>query len=196
MSSTKTLLKFELLLKKYNSIYRDMASLHKIDDVDNDIEHSYRVAMLCWMLIDEYKFKLDINKVIRYALVHDLPEVYAGDVSMHANNTAIKNKVKNEERAIKKLIKQFPRQKSIWRNLHDYETRKDAESRFVYLVEKLEPVLVVILSDKNHWIEKNVTVAELIEMKQIKIKDLDTVAQFLNKDLMDYLRKNKRKFEK
>ena len=96
MSSAKTLLKFELLLKKYNSIYRDLSSLHNAKNLDNDVEHSYRVAMLCWMLIDEYKFKLDANKVIRYALVHDLPEVYAGDISMYANYSQ-KSKEKKAE---------------------------------------------------------------------------------------------------
>jgi len=41
MSSTKILLKFESLLKKFNSIYRDLESLHKKNDFDNDVEHSY-----------------------------------------------------------------------------------------------------------------------------------------------------------
>lgn len=195
MSSTKTLLKFQALLKKYNSVYRDMASLHKVGGIDNDVEHSYRVAMLCWMLIDEYKFKLDVDKVIRYALVHDLAEVYAGDISMHLNYSQ-KDKERKEAQAIRKLMRQFPKQKSVWNNLNEYEKRKDAESRFVYLVEKLEPILVVIISDPKNWLRRNVKVSELIEKKQRKIKDLDTVAQFLNNDLMDYLRKNSGKFEK
>ena len=38
------------------------------------------------------------------------------------------------------MMKQFPKQKSIWKDLHSYEKRKDAESKFVYMVEKLEPI--------------------------------------------------------
>lgn len=193
MSSAKTLLKFQSLLKKYNSIYRDLASLHNIKNPDNDIEHSYRVAMLCWMLIDEYKFKLDTNKVIRYALVHDLPEVYAGDVSIHTDYSQ-KDKEKKEALAFKRLIKQFPKQKTIWKDLGEYEKRKDAESRFVYLVEKLEPILVILISEPDHWVKRKVTMEGLIEKKQRKIKDLDTVAQFLNKDLMEYIGKQKKLF--
>jgi putative hydrolase of HD superfamily len=194
MSSVKTFLKFEALLKKYNSVYRDLESLHIDGNTDNDIEHSYRVAILCWMLIDEYKLKLDTNKVIRYALLHDLPEVYAGDVSIYANQ-AQKNKGKEREvKAIKTLAKQFPKQKSLWKDLHEYEMRKNAESKFVYLIEKLEPILVVLVSAPDHWIKRNIHWDEFLDKKQKKIKDLETVAQFLNKDLMAYLKKYRTKF--
>ncbi len=191
-SSVKTFLKFQTLLKKYNLIYRDLESIHKNGDVDNDVEHSYRVAMLCWMLIDEYKLPLDTNKVIRYALVHDLPEVYAGDFSIYSNYSQ-KDKDKKEAASIVKLKKQFPKQKSLWKDLDEYEKRKNAESKFVYLVEKLEPILLVLLSAEDHWKKRNIPFDLFFEKKQHKIKDIDTIAQFLNKDLMKYLVKNKRK---
>lgn len=193
MSSTKTFLKFESLLKKYNEVYRDLDSIHTSKVQDNDVEHSYRVAMLCWMLIDEYKFKLDRNKVIRYALVHDLPEVYAGDASLYSNYSQ-KDKEKREAKAIAKLIKNFPKQTSIWKDLQDYEVRKDKESKFVYLVEKLEPILSVLLSEEDHWTKRKITFEHFLEKKQKKIKDLDTIAQFLNHDLMKYLKTKKNRF--
>ncbi len=114
---------------------------------------------------------------------------------MHADQALLKNKKKNEAKAIKKLIKQFPKQKGIWKDLHEYEKREDAESKFVYVVEKLEAYLVAILSKEGKWIKRGAT-KEAIEKLQRKVRDIDTIAQFLNKDLMDYLRKNQRKFEK
>lgn len=79
------ILSFQKLLKDYNKIYRDLSSIHLPKEADNDIEHSFRVAMLCWMIIDEYKLKLDLNKVIKYSLIHDIVEVYAGDTSIYSN---------------------------------------------------------------------------------------------------------------
>jgi 5'-deoxynucleotidase YfbR-like HD superfamily hydrolase len=187
-------MKFQTLLKKYNSIYRDCGSIHKKGQKDNDVEHSYRVAMLCWMIINEYNFKLDKNKVIRYSLVHDLPEIYAGDHSLHSNYNQ-KEVERAEAKAVKKLARQFPKQKSIWKNLVDYEKGNDPESRFVYLVEKLEPVLIMILSDKNPHKARKIKLDDFIEKKQRKIKDLNTIAQFLNKDVMNYLKKNRERFE-
>ncbi len=196
MSSIKTLIKFESLLKKFNSIYRDLESLHTTRQRDNDIEHSYRVAMLCWMLIDEYHFKLDINKVIRYALLHDLPEVYAGDTSIYASQTKKTKAKTNETKAIKTLIKKFPKQKSLWKDLQEYEKRKNAESRFVYMIEKLEPGLVIILSPSGRSVKRKATFEWAIKEKQKKVGDIDTVAQLFNKDLTNYLKKNQKKFWK
>lgn len=60
------------------------------DRAENDVEHSYSVAILCWYLNDKLKLNLDIAKVLKYALVHDFPEVYAGDV-----NTFARKKIEN-----------------------------------------------------------------------------------------------------
>jgi putative hydrolase of HD superfamily len=192
MKNFNKILEFQKILKKFNSIYRDVGSLHKAGDLDNDVEHSYRVAMLCWMLIDEYKLKYDVNKVIRYALVHDLVEVYAGDASIYSNYSQ-KDKEKKEHNSFLKLKKEFPKLKSIWSNILDYEKRKDEESKFVYLIEKLEPVLVVLLSEKDHWIKRKVTFEDFIDRKQRKIKDIDMFSQVFNHEIMSHLHKNKNK---
>lgn len=50
------------------------------DRQENDVEHSYLLAMLAWQLAEILAPQLSKEKVIKYALVHDLVEVYAGDV--------------------------------------------------------------------------------------------------------------------
>lgn len=51
---------------------------------ENDIEHSLTVAILSWYVHDKYKLNLDIAKILKYAIVHDFVEVYAGDVNTFA----------------------------------------------------------------------------------------------------------------
>jgi 5'-deoxynucleotidase YfbR-like HD superfamily hydrolase len=188
---------FQKLLKRFNSIYRDVGSLHDKGRPDNNVEHSYRVAMLCWMIAEEYKLKLDITKVIQYALVHDLVEVYAGDVSIYQykNYSKVqKNKESKEHKALLKLQKEFPQLKSLWKIIAEYEKRQDEESKFVYIIEKLEPIFIVILTEKDHWLKKRITMEDFIDMKQRKIKSIDSFAQKFNTEIIAYLRKNKRKF--
>lgn len=192
MKHFQKILEFQKLLKEYNGIYRDVASLHSDKEFDNDVEHSYRVAMLCWMIIDEYKLKLDLNKVLKYALVHDLVEVYAGDVSIYKNYSQ-EDKEKKEHKSFLKLKKKFPNLKSMWKLLDAYEKRKDEESKFVYIIEKLEPILVVILSENDHWIKRKVKIDDFIDKKQKKIKYIDSFAQKFNEEIMEYLRKNNKK---
>jgi 5'-deoxynucleotidase YfbR-like HD superfamily hydrolase len=194
MKHFQKILEFQKLLKKFNQVQRDLASLPYGDKMhDNDVEHSYRAAMLCWMIIDEYKLKLDTNRVIKYALIHDLVEVYAGDMSMYKNYKQ-KDKEKRERKSFEKLKKDFPKQKTLWKLISDYEQRKDKESKFVYMIEKLEPVLAVLLSEKDHWKKRRLTMESFLERMQRKIKSIDTYAQIFNKEIVNYLKKNKKLF--
>lgn len=196
MENFKKILEFQKLLKKFNQIYRDCGSLHKDTHFDNDVEHSYRVAMLCWMIVDEYNLKLNLDKILKYALIHDLVEVYAGDVSIYKykDTNTQKNKELKEHKSLLCLKKEFPNLKSFWKLIAEYEKRNDKESKFVYLIEKLEPILLVILSEKDHWKKRNVGIDEFIEVKQRKIKDINNFAQVFNEEIMAYLKKNRKKF--
>ncbi|KKQ35780.1 MAG: Metal dependent phosphohydrolase [Candidatus Nomurabacteria bacterium GW2011_GWB1_37_5] len=195
MKHFKKILEFQKLLKKFNKVYRDVCSLHNRKEPDNDVEHSYRVAMLAWMVAEEYKLKLDINKIIKYALVHDLVEVYAGDVSLYKNNNKRqKNKEIREHQALLKLQKEFPKLRSFWKLIDSYEKRNDEESKFVYIIEKLEPIFLVFLSERDHWKKRNIGITEFVERKQSKIKSIDSFAQKFNKETMEYLRRNHKKF--
>ena len=43
-------------------------------------EHSWRLALMAMLLEDEYP-NLDINKVIKMCLIHDLGEAFTGDIA-------------------------------------------------------------------------------------------------------------------
>ena len=50
------------------------------EEVESTAEHTYRMTLMAWILAGE-KGDLDICRVIKIALVHDLCEVYAGDLT-------------------------------------------------------------------------------------------------------------------
>lgn len=58
------------------------------DRLENDSEHSYQLTMIAWYIMDAYKLDLDRDLVIRYCLIHDLVEVYAGDTYIYSQDTA------------------------------------------------------------------------------------------------------------
>lgn len=47
------------------------------DRKENDMEHSYQLAMLAWYIIDTQGLSLEKDLVLKYCMVHDLVEVYA-----------------------------------------------------------------------------------------------------------------------
>lgn len=72
---------------------------------ENDSEHSFQLALLAWRIIEMGKLKLDLEKVFKYALCHDLAEVYAGDTYFYAGPKRRQEKVIKEKAAWRKLEK-------------------------------------------------------------------------------------------
>lgn len=80
--------------------------------------------------------------------------------------------------------------------IKEYEKRDNKESQFVYVIEKLEPILVVLLTEKDHWIKRKITLDNFIDRKQKKIKSIDSFAQNFTFEILEYIRKNKKKYFK
>lgn len=86
------------------------------DRWENDMEHSYHLAMLAWYIIDSQKLSLDREKVFCYALAHDLVEVYAGDTYLYSEDKELlASKPERERLAAERLMVEFPEVPEIHR---------------------------------------------------------------------------------
>ncbi|MBP9751768.1 MAG: HD domain-containing protein [Candidatus Moranbacteria bacterium] len=140
------------------------------DRMENDTEHSYNLAMLAWYVADSEKLDLDRNLVVKYALIHDLAEVYAGDTYIYSEDQGhLDSKAAREHAALERLEMEFPGFTDFHELVDQYESRKDRESRFVYALDKIQPVLHAFLDDGRIWREKNVTIAMLHDHKKDKV---------------------------
>lgn len=115
---------------------------------ENDIEHSYSVAMLCWYIWSTQNLALDMEKVFKYSLVHDFVEVYAGDVNTFASKSDRAAKIQSEAQALTKLETELSEFPDMISHLKAYERKSDPESLFVWTVDKLQ---ALILADLDHW---------------------------------------------
>jgi len=118
------------------------------DKQENDIEHSFSVALLCWFIIEHYQIDLDLAKILKYAMVHDFAERYAGDVNTFASQAAREKKVELERAAVKKLNSEFKDFKGLVKALNDYDAKADDEALFVWTVDKMQ---AMILGDLDKW---------------------------------------------
>jgi len=106
---------------------------------ENDAEHSFELAMVSWYLVDSLKLDLDLNKILKYSLVHDLVEVYAGDIDsfMYPNQDISKLKQENEHRAFEQIKQEFTEFPQMIEYINEYEQKLDSESIFVYVLDKV-----------------------------------------------------------
>ena len=161
----KTLLNFFIEIGKLKGKKRKGMMFYGIKDPETTAEHTFRVAIVSWIL--GTLAELDVERVIKISLVHDLCEVYAGDITPY-DGLLPKNKkeryefvrkwphlseddkkkrhlkkLKKEEKSLKKLIQGLPlkERKEIWNIWWDYEMGKTQEARFVRQTDRAEGLI-------------------------------------------------------
>lgn len=164
------ILAFTRVLQEFQAVERVMYAVGK-EREENDVEHSYHLAMLAWYIAANAETRLDMEKVIRYALVHDLVEVYAGDTFVYsADDAHVASKHEREAAAAARLADEFPDFPDLHAAIRSYEAREDAESRFVYALDKIQPILHILLDEGRSWKRDGITLAMVKENKTAKVK--------------------------
>lgn len=144
---------------------------------ENDVEHSYMLAMVAWYVASTYpNLGLDIGKVIKYALAHDIVETYAGDTYIFDAKQAA-DKLEREVVAADMLKKYYPDFNELHHYIEQYELREDAESQFVYALDKVLPVMVIFVGQGQTWQEQKITYRMLRRQKDPKVSVSPIVAE-------------------
>jgi putative hydrolase of HD superfamily len=193
MSNLQDILKFTEFTQEFRRIERAIRLLKENRD-ENDAEHSFQLALVGWYIISSHKFKLDVSKVIKYALVHDLVEVYAGDTPLHqATQEMHDNKHTREQEAYERIKKEFPAFPEMHVLIKEYEERTTEESKFVYALDKLLPDLIMYLDEGHAWKFRGVTLNMVVEKKVEKMKVYPELKKYFD-ELIEIMRKDEKRY--
>ncbi len=137
---------------------------------ENDVEHSYLLAMIAWQMAEMVAPHLSREKVLKYALVHDLVEVYAGDVAFFTKEpNAFVEKKEKEHQALARILDEKILSEDMCASLAAYEARMDSEAQFVYALDKLIPIMSIYLDGGKTWKAHGITFENLHRLKREKI---------------------------
>lgn len=108
---------------------------------ESTAEHSWRLALLAAVFLEEFS-QLDKYKVILMALIHDMGEIYTGDISANSVFSS-KEKEEAERRDIQEVFRMLPdRHRDFYISLwEEYESGVTPEARFVKAFDKGETIL-------------------------------------------------------
>lgn len=188
--SLENIINFVNLLNKFRQVER-VIHINGGDRLENDIEHSYQLTMLAWYIVSSNELDLDLNLVIKYALIHDLVEVYAGDTFIYTKDENHKNNKKQRElESLVRLESEFP-EFPIFDLIKRYEKREDKESRFVYALDKIEPVLSIYTNGGKTWKKENITIDMLVDHKKEKVALAPELVEYFS-DLVNLLKKEEK----
>lgn len=101
-------LAFLVEIDKMKTIFRRTRLITE-NRCENDAEHSWHFALTALVLLEYAKDEVDVNHVLRMALVHDLVEVYAGDTFAY-DEKGYEDKEQRELAAADKIFGLLPRE--------------------------------------------------------------------------------------
>ena len=100
-------------------------------------EHSFGNAMLC-LLLAQQQPGLNVEKILRMALVHDLGEVYVGDLTpTDAVDPRLKS-TRSKSKPCSRSLSGLPAGETLLANWEEYEAQVTPEAQFVKQVDRLE----------------------------------------------------------
>ena len=147
---------FILELEKLKAIQRRTKPL-ELDRYENSAEHSWQVAVLAMSLAKFADEPVEIEKVVKMLLLHEICEIDTDDVFFF--DEAGRNDVKEKElAAVERIFGILPKETGaeflkIWKEFEDAETK---EAKFAKAIDRLMPVLQNLYNNKQSWVENNI----------------------------------------
>jgi len=103
-------------------------------------DHSFSTTMLAWLLAEEYFPEFNLTKVLQYSLIHEIGEIYAGDITPSDKITDSK-KYELESNAVKKVFNKLTNGDKYIKLWEEFELAENKEAKFVKQLDKLEMAL-------------------------------------------------------
>ncbi|MDR3010775.1 MAG: HD domain-containing protein [Sphingobacterium sp.] len=159
--------------------------LFNSDRPENDAEHSWHLALMAMVLSEHANQSVDLLKVIKMVLIHDIVEIDAGDTFIYDaeknhNNTAA------ERIAAQRIFGILPTEQTeeliaLW---EEFEAGQTHDAKFARAMDRLEPLLQNSSNNGGTWNEPGVNYEKVYAKKSV-IKDSSTVLWEYAEKLID-----------
>lgn len=137
----------------YRSAYLSDNSRH-----ESDAEHTWHTSLFALLLYQEMEIDVDIERVLKLILIHDLVEIYAGDTFAY-DTVGNYNQNAREETAASQLFALLPEdlQKLVYGWWKEFELAPTPEAQFARAMDKLQAFAQNVSSSGRVWQEHFVT---------------------------------------
>jgi putative hydrolases of HD superfamily len=133
---------------------------------ENSGEHSWHLALYALILGDQAHPGVDINRVIRMLLIHDLVEIDVGDVPIHSANGQAHGSadvLAAESAAATRIFGLLPVDigaplLALWQ---EFEAAETPDAVFAKALDRVQPVMQNVASGGGTWVTYNVTMEQL-----------------------------------
>lgn len=137
-------------------------TLNDLSRQENSAEHSWHLALYAMVLAGQAAPGVDLNRVIRMLILHDLVEIDVGDVPLHSGNGAAHGapEIKAAEAAAaRRLFGMLPEAQgaeflALW---EEFEAAESPDAVFAKSLDRTQPLAQNLASNGVNWRRFNVT---------------------------------------
>lgn len=132
---------------------------------ETDAEHSWHFALMALVLYEYCDDKrVNLNRVLKMALVHDLVEVYAGDTFAY-DTQGNQDKAQRELLAADKLFALLPEDQGVeYRRLwEEFDAMESPDALYASAIDRLQPLINNLMTQGHTWKLGQVNSAQVFE---------------------------------
>ena len=151
----RNVIEYYVLCNKLKNIIRTGWKNWKVKKrrIESVAEHIYGTQMLAIAIYSEYKYNINIKKVIMMLALHELEEIKIGDITPF--QITQKEKKKLGKKAVEDIVKNLNIKENIENIIDEFDERKTKEALFAHHIDKLEADLQCKLYDEENCVNLN-----------------------------------------
>lgn len=135
--------------------------------LENSAEHSWHVALMAILLQEHANAPVDISRVVKMLLLHDIVEIDAGDTFVY-DDAASEQQEQKELQAAERLFGMLPEDQgealfSVWR---EFEAAESDDAKFAKAIDRIIPILMNHNSQGQSWVEHGIARQQVININQ------------------------------
>lgn len=155
MSKEENVLRYYLLCNKLKNVIRTGWKDWnvKAERLESVAEHIYGVQMLALAMNSEFHYDINIMKVLYMLAVHELEEIYIGDLTLFQISSSQKKLLGHE--AVSKVLGSLIKKEEIQEIIEEFDARITKEAKFAYHCDKLECDLQSKIYDERNLVDLN-----------------------------------------
>ncbi|MER2496393.1 HD domain-containing protein [Vibrio neptunius] len=135
--------------------------------LENSAEHSWHVALMAILMEEHANEPVNIARVVKMLLLHDIVEIDAGDTFVY-DTAASKVQAEKELAAAQRLFALLPNDQGqelleLWL---EFERAESADAKFGKALDRIIPMLLNYHNNGQSWLEHGVTREQALTVNQ------------------------------
>ncbi|KOO16696.1 phosphohydrolase [Vibrio xuii] len=135
--------------------------------LENSAEHSWHVALMAILMEEHANEPVDIARVVKMLLLHDVVEIDAGDTFVYDTAASAEQEAK-ELKAAQRLFGMLPQEQGeqLFELWAEFESANSADAKFAKALDRIIPMLLNYHNQGQSWQEHGVTREQALTVNQ------------------------------